>query len=60
MSTTARPAMIIEGSAYRDTNESLKYKDVELFKVWDLEALSKQVFIMRITLRLCKGRRNKG
>lgn len=40
MSTTARPAVIIKDSVYRGTNESLKYKDVELFQVWDLEAPS--------------------
>jgi hypothetical protein len=57
MSTTARPSTLIEGCGY---NDSLKYKDIEVFKVWDPDAPSEQVLLMRIDLRLYKGRRNKG
>jgi len=59
-STTARPATLVEGGSYHDTNDCLKYKDVELFKIRDPDNHSRQIFLMRITLRLLKGKRNKG
>jgi len=58
--TSARPGTIVEGGGYRNTNDCLKYKDIELFKVRDPEDTSKHILIMKIRLRLMKGKRNKG
>ena len=58
--TSARPGTLVEGSGYYDTDDCLKYKDIEIFKVRDPEMPSRNILIMMVTLRLMKGRRNKG
>ena len=58
--TTARPATLIEGCGYHNSNECLKYKDIEIFKVRDPTYPEQQVFLMKVTLRLMKGKRNAG
>lgn len=57
--TSARPSTILQGRGKRD-NDSLKYKDIQLFKVRNPQDRSKHIFIMMIRLRLMKGKRNKG
>ena len=58
--TTARPATLIEGCGYYNSNECLKYKDIEIFKVRDPTFPDQQVFLMKVTLRLMKGKRDAG
>ncbi len=58
--TSARPGALVEGNGYYDTNDCLKYKDIEIFKVRDPEMPSRNILIMMVTLRLMKGKRNKG
>src|SRR5205823_6277178 len=38
-STSTQPAILVEGSSYYDTNKYLKYKDIKLFKVRNLDYL---------------------
>lgn len=40
--------------------DSLKYKDVNLFKINDAEHPDEHIFIFVVTLRLMKGFRNNG
>ncbi|KAF1815641.1 hypothetical protein P152DRAFT_192051 [Eremomyces bilateralis CBS 781.70] len=58
--TSARPSTLVERGGYYNTNECLKYMDIEIFKVRNPELPSQQVFIMRVRLRLLKGKRDKG
>ncbi|KAF1814524.1 hypothetical protein P152DRAFT_447870 [Eremomyces bilateralis CBS 781.70] len=58
--TSARPSTLVEGGGYYNTNECLKYNDIEIFKVRDPNLPSQQVFLMRVRLRLLKGKRDKG
>lgn len=57
--TTARPSTILPGNK-SNSNDCIKYKDIELFKVRDPEDKSNHILVMKIRLRLMKGRRNKG
>ena len=57
--TSTRPGTIVEGGGYQNSNDCLKYKDIELFKVRDTEDASKHILIMNMRLRLMKGKRNK-
>lgn len=38
--TSIRPATLVEGGGYYNSNECLKYKDIKIFKVRDLESPS--------------------
>jgi len=58
--TSARPGALVEGSGYYNTNDCLKYKDIEIFKVRDPECPSRNILIMTVTLRIMKGKRYKG
>ncbi|KAI9763720.1 MAG: hypothetical protein M1839_006318 [Geoglossum umbratile] len=58
--TSARPGALVEGSGYYNTNDCLKYKDIEIFEVRDSECPSRNILIMTVTLRIMKGKRNKG
>ena len=42
--TTARPSTLVEGGGYYDTNDCLKYKDIEMFKIRDPDNPCRQVF----------------
>lgn len=57
--TKARPSTILPGNK-SNSNDCIKYKDIELFKVRDPEDKSNHILVMKIRLRLMKGRRNKG
>lgn len=57
--TTARPSTILPGNK-SNSNDCIKDKDIELFKVRDPEDKSNHILVMKIRLRLMKGRRNKG
>lgn len=59
-STSARPGTLIESSGYMRSNDSLKWKDVELYMVKHPEDPNCQMLLMRVKHRLNKGRRNRG
>ena len=42
--TTARPSTLVEGGGYRGTNDCLKYKDIEMFKIKDQATLAVMFF----------------
>ena len=58
--TTTHPSTLVEGSGYYGTNDCLKYKDIEIFKIKDLGNPGYHVFLMRVKFHLMKGKRNKG
>ena len=58
--TTARPSTLVEGGGYYGTNDCLKYKDIEIFKIKDPGNPGRHFFLMRVKFRLMKGKRNKG
>jgi len=58
--TTVRPSTLVEGGGYYGTNDCLKYKDIEIFKIKDLGNPGCHVFLMRVKFHLMKGKRNKG
>ena len=57
--TSARPGTIVESSGYKGTNESLTYRDIELFLVRDPQDSVRNVLLMIVRLRLMKGRRDE-
>ncbi|KAI9037217.1 uncharacterized protein KD926_000723 [Aspergillus affinis] len=59
-STTARPGTLIASGEYLIENDSLKWKDIELFMVKDPELSGGKVLIARVRHRLNKGSRNEG
>lgn len=59
-STSARPGTLVEAMGYMRTNDSLKWKDIELYMVKHPENPTYQTLLMRVRHRLNKGKRNKG
>ncbi|KAF7166244.1 hypothetical protein CNMCM5623_000001 [Aspergillus felis] len=59
-STSARPGTLIESPGYMRCNDSLKWKDIELYMVKHPENPACQTLLMRVRHRLNKGKRNKG
>jgi hypothetical protein len=59
-STSARPGTLIESPGYMRCNDSVKWKDIELYMVKHPENPACQTLLMRVRHRLNKGKRNKG
>lgn len=58
--TSARPSTLLETDAYKGSDASLRYKDISLFVVHDPLDRDKKTILMKIKMRLYKGRRNAG
>jgi Protein of unknown function (DUF3435) len=59
-STTARAGTVVESSGYRDDNEAIEYRDIELYALRDPKWPGGVKLGMLVQLRLLKGRRNRG
>jgi hypothetical protein len=59
MYASARSGALVEGSSYHNSDDCLKYKDIEFYKVRDPENASRNILIMMMTLEIMKRKRNK-
>ncbi|KAJ5928363.1 FluG domain protein [Penicillium verhagenii] len=60
VSTSARPGTLVLSSCYKEENDALKWKDIDLYMVKHPEYSNAQVLLMRARHRLNKGKRNQG
>jgi hypothetical protein len=59
-STTARAGTIVESICYFRRNETVEYRDIELYALRDSEFPGSVKLGMLVQLRLLKGRRSRG
>ncbi|ERF72618.1 hypothetical protein EPUS_05672 [Endocarpon pusillum Z07020] len=59
-STTSRAGTIVESIGYLKQNQAVEYRDIQLYALQDKGNPGSVKLGMLITLRLLKGRRNRG
>ena len=59
-STTSRAGTIVESTGYLEQNQAVEYRDIQLYALQDEGNPGSVKLGMLITLRLLKGRRNRG
>ncbi|OXV05845.1 hypothetical protein Egran_06385, partial [Elaphomyces granulatus] len=55
--TAARPGTLVESTGYIQSNDCLKYKDLELYMIKNLEVPTCKALVLRVKHRLNKGKR---
>ena len=58
--SSARPGTLTECAGYRGSNSALRYRDIELFVVSDPSGSKVTCLLIKVRLRLMKGRRDAG